>query len=38
MDVPAGVWIISAVVTFIVCYITFWITRKAYSKKWEDDE
>ncbi|WP_269845569.1 hypothetical protein [Paenibacillus selenitireducens] len=38
MDVPAGVWIVGGIIIIILSWITFWVTNKAYSKKWENDE
>ncbi|WP_272949090.1 hypothetical protein [Paenibacillus contaminans] len=38
VDIPGIVWVVSAIVIFLVCYMTFWVLKKAYSKKWEDDE
>jgi hypothetical protein len=38
MQVPVGVWIFSAIIVVILSCITFWITNKAYSKRWEDHD
>jgi len=37
MNVPTGVWVASAIIIVIISWMTFWITNKAYSKRWEDD-
>lgn len=35
--VSTGVWV-AVVVVIIICIVPiFWITNKAYSRKWEDD-
>ncbi|MFC5648818.1 hypothetical protein ACFPYJ_06690 [Paenibacillus solisilvae] len=36
MQVPAGVWISAAIIIVILSWMIFWITNKAYSKRWED--
>lgn len=36
MQVPTGIWIVSAVIIIVISWVTFWITNKAYSRKWED--
>ncbi|WP_263575638.1 hypothetical protein [Paenibacillus vietnamensis] len=38
MDVPVGVWIFSAIIVIVLAWITFWITNKAYSRRWEDHD
>ncbi|CAH0122257.1 hypothetical protein PAE9249_04805 [Paenibacillus sp. CECT 9249] len=38
MDVPVIVWIASVIIIVLISYITFWVTNKAYSRKWEDSE
>ncbi|CAH0118673.1 hypothetical protein PAE9249_01165 [Paenibacillus sp. CECT 9249] len=38
MDVPIGVWISSIIIIFLISYITFWVTKKAYSRKWDEQE
>jgi hypothetical protein len=38
MEVPVGVWIASAIIVVILAWITFWITNKAYSRRWEDQD
>lgn len=38
MQVPAGVWIAAAIIVIILSWATFWITNKAYSRRWEDNE
>jgi len=38
MNVPAGVWIASAVIIVILTWMTLWVTKKAYSKKWDESE
>ncbi|MGG4146420.1 hypothetical protein ABEW34_25255 [Paenibacillus algorifonticola] len=38
MDVPVGVWISAVVIVGILAWITFWITNKAYSRKWDEND
>ncbi|WP_341281861.1 hypothetical protein [Paenibacillus sp. FSL H8-0537] len=38
MDVPVGVWIAAIVIVGILAWITFWITNKAYSRKWDEHD
>lgn len=38
MDVPIAVWIVSFIIVVILSWITFWITNKAYSRRWEDHD
>ncbi|WP_419872549.1 hypothetical protein [Candidatus Pristimantibacillus sp. PTI5] len=38
MQVPVSVWVFSAIIVVILSCITFWITNKAYSKRWEDHD
>ncbi|WP_337099345.1 hypothetical protein [Paenibacillus sp. YIM B09110] len=38
MGVPVGVWIAAAIIVVVLCWMTFWVTNKAYSKKWDDQE
>ncbi len=38
MGVPAGVWICAIIIAIAVTWLTLWVTKKAYSKKWEDSE
>ncbi|CAM4142448.1 hypothetical protein PAAL109150_12585 [Paenibacillus alkaliterrae] len=38
MDVPAGVWIFSGIIVVLLTWITLWVTKKAYSKKWDDSD
>ncbi len=35
MHVPAGVWVVTVVLFVILLGVTLWVTRKAYSRKWE---
>lgn len=37
MGVPAGVWVAAVVIVIAVTWVTLWVTKKAYSKRWEDD-
>jgi hypothetical protein len=37
-NIGIGVWITAGIVVIIICYGTIWITNKAYSKKWEEEE
>jgi hypothetical protein len=34
----ALIYILSIIVAAFVLILTFWVTQKAYSKKWEDEE
>ncbi len=36
MGVPAGVWIAAVIIVVLLAWMTFWVTNKAYSRKWED--
>ncbi|WP_337102619.1 hypothetical protein [Paenibacillus sp. YIM B09110] len=36
MNVPAGVWIAAALIIIVLSWMTFWVTNKAYSRRWED--
>ncbi|WP_166237715.1 hypothetical protein [Paenibacillus turpanensis] len=36
--VSIGVWVTVGIIAILVIYPTIWITNKAYSKKWEEDE
>jgi len=36
MGVPAGVWIAAAIICAVLIWLTFWVTNKAYSRKWEE--
>lgn len=38
MEIPTGVWVGSVVIIIVVCFVIFWVTKKAYSRKWEEDE
>jgi hypothetical protein len=38
MGVPAGVWVAAFVIVILLAWMTFWVTNKAYSRKWEDTE
>ncbi|NMM54392.1 hypothetical protein [Paenibacillus aquistagni] len=38
MGVPTWIWIASAVIVVLIAWPTFWITNKAYSRKWEQDD
>lgn len=38
MNVPVGVWIFSAIIVVLLTWLTLWITKKAYSKKWDDSD
>lgn len=37
-NVPASVWIFSVVIIALITWMTLWVTKKAYSKKWDDAE
>jgi len=36
--VSVGVWIAAALVVLLIGGLTLWVTNKAYSKKWDEDE
>jgi heme/copper-type cytochrome/quinol oxidase subunit 2 len=36
MGVPSGVWVAAVIIVVLVAWMTFWVTNKAYSRKWED--
>ena len=38
MEIGIGVWVTAALTVFAIVGLTIWVTNKAYSKKWEDDE
>ncbi|NIK76567.1 DNA-binding helix-hairpin-helix protein with protein kinase domain [Paenibacillus castaneae] len=38
MQVPMGIWVVTAVIIVILVWMTIWITNKAYSKRWEDHD
>ncbi|WP_296976008.1 hypothetical protein [Thermobacillus sp. ZCTH02-B1] len=38
MGVPTGVWVASFVILVAISWVTFWVTNKAYSRKWEDTD
>ncbi|RCW46494.1 hypothetical protein DFP97_109137 [Paenibacillus prosopidis] len=38
MNVPVGVWIFAAIIVVLLTWLTLWITKKAYSKKWDDSD
>ena len=38
MGVPVGVWIAAGIILVILAWMTFWVTNKAYSRRWEDDD
>lgn len=38
MDVPVGVWVFAAIIVIVLAWMTFWVTNKAYSKRWEDHD
>ncbi|WP_301539647.1 hypothetical protein [Paenibacillus sp. NEAU-GSW1] len=38
MNVPVGVWIAATLILIVLAWMTFWVTNKAYSKRWEDSE
>jgi hypothetical protein len=37
-EIGIGVWITAGIVVLLICYLTIWVTNKAYSKKWEDED
>ncbi|GBG06113.1 MULTISPECIES: hypothetical protein [Paenibacillus] len=37
-NVPGSVWIFSVIIIVLVTWITLWVTRKAYSKKWDETD
>lgn len=38
MGVPVGIWVVSGVIVVLLSWMTLWITKKAYSKKWDDSD
>jgi len=38
MNVPAGVWIFSGIIVILLTWLTLWVTKKAYSKKWDESD
>lgn len=38
MNVPVGVWIFSGIIVVLLTWLTLWITKKAYSKKWDESD
>ncbi|SFE76747.1 hypothetical protein SAMN04487969_106179 [Paenibacillus algorifonticola] len=38
MNVPIGVWIFSGLIVILLTWMTLWVTKKAYSKKWDDSD
>lgn len=38
VHVGIGVWISAALMVAAIVGLTIWVTNKAYSRKWEDDE
>jgi hypothetical protein len=37
-DIGFGVWVTAGIVVLLISYLTIWVTNKAYSKKWEDED
>jgi len=37
-DIPASVWFFTVVIIVLVTWATLWVTKKAYSKKWEESD
>jgi len=38
MGVPVIVWVASIIIFIILTWMTFWVTNKAYSRKWEHEK
>mgnify|MGYP006961607829 CR=1 FL=1 len=38
MEVGPGIWIASGLIILVIVWLTIWVTNKAYSRKWEEDE
>lgn len=38
MNVPVGVWIFAGILVVLLTGLTLWITKKAYSKKWDESD
>ncbi|GBG05979.1 hypothetical protein PAT3040_00468 [Paenibacillus agaridevorans] len=38
MNVPTSVWIVSAIIIIVLSWMTFWVTNKAYSRRWDEIE
>jgi hypothetical protein len=37
-NVPAGVWIFSGIIIALITWMSLWVTKKAYSKKWDESD
>lgn len=35
-NVPASVWISTVIIIVLVTWVTLWVTKKAYSRKWDE--
>ncbi|WP_281278942.1 hypothetical protein [Paenibacillus kobensis] len=38
MGVPAGVWVAAVIITIAIAWVTLWVTKKAYSRKWDEPD
>lgn len=38
MQVPVLAWGLAIVIVIIVAWSSIWVTNKAYSRKWEDED
>ncbi|MHA7963805.1 hypothetical protein ACX93W_06635 [Paenibacillus sp. CAU 1782] len=36
--VPGSVWFWSIVIIALVTWVTLWVTKKAYSRKWDEPD
>ncbi|MEK4250524.1 MULTISPECIES: hypothetical protein [Paenibacillus] len=37
-DIPTSAWVFSIVIIALVTWVTLWVTKKAYSKKWDESD
>lgn len=37
-NVPFSVWFWSIVIIALITWVTLWVTKKAYSKKWDESD
>ncbi|MCR8655972.1 hypothetical protein [Paenibacillus endoradicis] len=36
--VPGSVWFFTIIIIAIITWVTLWVTKKAYSKKWDQSD
>lgn len=37
-EIPASAWIFTIVIIVLVTWVTLWVTKKAYSRKWDESD